>query len=114
MGEGTFVSKPNTRSGKSHSLNLPFDVPLLLIVVVILIFGLLMVYSASWDFSLLNWGDPTFIFNRQIRWILLGLVSGTVISFIDYHWFRKVLIPAGLATLGLLFAVLIVNRGRYR
>ena len=111
MVEGTFVSKPNTRSGKSHSLNLPFDVPLLLIVVVILIFGLLMLYSASWDFSLRNWGDPTFIFNRQIRWILLGLVSGTVISFIDYHWFRKVLIPAGLATLGLLFAVLIVNRG---
>ena len=111
MGEGTFVSKPNTRTGKSRPMQMPFDVPLLLVVVVILVFGLLMVYSASWDFSILYWDDPTYIFSRQVRWILLGLVSGTIISFIDYHWFKKFLVPAGLATLALLFAVLIVNRG---
>jgi cell division protein FtsW len=90
---------------------MPFDVPMLLIVVVILVFGLLMVYSASWDFSILNWDDPTYIFNRQVRWIILGLVAGTIISFIDYHWFKKFLVPAGLATLALLFAVLVVNKG---
>jgi cell division protein FtsW len=90
---------------------MPFDAPLLLIVLVILVFGLLMVYSASWDFSLLYWDDPTYIFSRQVRWILLGLVAGTVISFIDYHWFKKFLVPAGLATLALLFAVLVVNKG---
>ena len=111
MGERTFVTKPNTRSEKSRSLKLPFDVPFLLIVVVILVFGLLMVYSASWDFSILNWNDPTYIFNRQVRWILLGLVAATVISFIDYHWFKKVLVLAGLATLALLVAVLVVNEG---
>ena len=110
MGEGTFVSKSNTRTGKSRPMQMPFDVPLLLVVVVILVFGLLMVYSASWDFSILYWDDPTYIFSRQVRWILLGLVSGTIISFIDYHWFKKFLVPAGLATLALLFAVLIVNR----
>ncbi len=111
MGEGTFVSKSNKRTGKARPLQMPFDAPMLLIVVVILVFGLLMVYSASWDFSILNWDDPTYIFNRQIRWILLGLASGTVISFIDYHWFKKFLVPAGLVTLALLFAVLVVNRG---
>lgn len=111
MGNGTFVTKPNTRPGKSRSIRLPFDVPMLLIVVVILVFGLLMVYSASWDFSILYWDNPTYIFDRQVRWILLGLLAGTVISFMDYHWFKKILVPAGLATLALLVAVLIVNEG---
>lgn len=111
MGEGTFVSRSNTGTRKTRPLQMPFDVPMLLIVVVILVFGLLMVYSASWDFSILNWDDPTYIFNRQVRWIILGLIAGTVISFIDYHWFKKFLVPAGLATLALLFAVLVVNKG---
>jgi len=111
MGEGTFVSRSNTGTKKTRPLQMPFDVPMLLIVVVILVFGLLMVYSASWDFSILNWDDPTYIFNRQVRWIILGLVAGTIISFIDYHWFKKFLVPAGLATLALLFAVLVVNKG---
>ncbi|HCU56706.1 MAG TPA: stage V sporulation protein E [Anaerolineaceae bacterium] len=111
MGEGTFVSRSNTGTKKTRPLQMPFDMPMLLIVVVILVFGLLMVYSASWDFSILNWDDPTYIFNRQVRWIILGLVAGTIISFIDYHWFKKFLVPAGLATLALLFAVLVVNKG---
>lgn len=111
MGEGTFVSKRHTNAQKGGSLRLPFDVPLLLVVVVILVFGLLMVYSASWDYSIQYWDDPTYIFNRQIWWVGLGLVAGIVISFIDYHWIKKILVPVGLATLALLFAVLVVNRG---
>jgi cell division protein FtsW len=32
-----------------------------------------------------------------------------VASFVDYHLYRKILVPMGLATLALLFAVLVVN-----
>lgn len=111
MGERTYVTKPNTSMRKTQSLHLPFDVPMLLIVVVLLVFGLLMLYSASWDFSILMGEAPTYIFGRQVLWILLGLVAGTVAALIDYHWFQKILVPLGLGTLFLLLAVLIVNEG---
>ncbi len=109
MGEGTYVRKSNTKRSKSPSLRLPFDVPMLLIVIVLLVFGLLMVYSASWDFSILMGEKPTYLFGRQVLWVLLGLVVAIAASFIDYHLFQKILVPMGLGTLALLAAVLIVN-----
>jgi len=109
MGEGTFVTRSKTTARKSHSLQLPFDVPLLLIVIVLLVFGLLMVYSASWDFSILMGEAPTYIFNRQVIWVLSGIAIATIASFINYHFYQKFLIPMWFGTLLLLLAVLIVN-----
>jgi cell division protein FtsW len=110
MGEGTYVSK-KTGSGKTHTLHLPFDVPMLLTVIVLLVFGLLMVYSASWDFSLLMGRESTYIFSRQVLWVGLGIGVGIIASFIDYHFYEKLIVPIGLGTLVLLFAVIIVNTG---
>jgi cell division protein FtsW len=109
MGEGTYVSKNRTNSGKTHTIRLPFDVPMLLVVVLLLVFGLLMVYSASWDFSLLMGEESTYIFGRQLLWVLLGIGVGVLASFVNYHLYKKIIVPVGLATLGLLFAVIIVN-----
>ena len=110
MGEGTFVTKSNKNRNKSRSLQLPIDVPLLLIVVLLLVFGLLIVYSASWDFSILMGKERTYIFGRQIIWIVLGCITATIATFIDYHFYQKILVPLGLGTLALLLAVLIVNQ----
>jgi cell division protein FtsW len=97
--------------GNSRSIRLPFDVPMLLIVIVLLVFGLLMVYSASWDFSIFMGEEPTYLFGRQVLWVFLGLIVATAASFIDYHLYQKILVPLGLGTLALLFAVLVVNDG---
>jgi cell division protein FtsW len=111
MGEGTYVTKA-TKSGKSRSIKLPFDVPLLLIVIVLLVFGLLMVYSASWDFSILMGEGPTYIFGRQVLWVLIGLIFAAIASFINYHHYRKILVLMWVGTLLLLIAVLIANEQR--
>ena len=97
--------------GNSRSLRLPFDVPMMLIVIVLLVFGLLMVYSASWDFSIFMGEAPTYLFGRQVLWVFLGLIAAVVASFIDYHHYQKILVPLGLGTLALLVAVLVVNDG---
>jgi len=110
MGEGTYVSK-KTGSDKTHTIHLPFDVPMLLTVVVLLVIGLLMVYSASWDFSLLMGRESTYIFGRQVLWVGLGIGVAIIASFIDYHFYEKLIVPIGLGTLVLLFAVIIVNTG---
>ena len=108
MGEGTYVTR-SSKSGTTRSINLPFDVPLLLIVIVLLVFGLLMVYSASWDFSMLMGEGPTYMFGRQVLWVLLGLVLAVIASFVNYHNYKKILVPMWLGTLLLLLVVLINN-----
>ncbi len=112
MGEGTYVSKANTKSRKAKFIRLPFDVPMLLVVAVLLVFGLLMVYSASWDFSIFMNRESTYIFSRQILWVMLGIGVAFVAALVDYHHYQKVLIPMWFGTLALLAAVLIVNEGR--
>lgn len=111
MGEGTYVTKQNTTSKKAPSFRLGFDVPFLLIVIVLLVFGLLMVYSASWDFSIAMGQGPTYLFRRQVLWVFLGLIGATVTSLINYHFYQKFLVPMWFGTLLLLLAVLIVNEG---
>ena len=86
--------------------------PMLLIVIVLLVFGLLMVYSASWDFSILMGEGPTYIFGRQVLWVLIGLVFAVVASLVNYHLYQKILVPMWVGTLMLLLAVLIVNEQR--
>jgi cell division protein FtsW len=85
------------------------DLPLLLIMATMLTFGLIMVHSASTDFSLRFHGDPWQIFLRQILWIVLGVAAAYVASRFDYHRWRTWILPVMIGTLGLLIAVLLVG-----
>ena len=89
------------------------DVPLLLAMVAILTFGLIMVFSASWDFSLVVYGDPLRMFVRQILWLALGIALAYVCSRIDYHTWRRIILPIMLVTIGLLVIVLAVSDNRF-
>jgi cell division protein FtsW len=94
-------------------LELNLDVPLLLAVFILLVFGALMVYSASADFSLVNYGDPTFMFFRQLMNIGIALAAGLVASQIHYHFYRRYAVPMmALAAIALL-AVLVIGEVRY-
>jgi len=88
------------------------DMPLLLSVVALLVFGLIMLYSASFDFSFKEYDSATYMFNRQVKWLGIGILSALLLSLFDYHHWRKMVLPAMLATIGLLLTVLIVNEIR--
>jgi cell division protein FtsW len=88
------------------------DIPLLLTVVALVVFGLIMLYSASFDFSFNEYGSSAHMFNRQMRWLGLGIVLAFVLSLFDYHNWRKVVLLAMLVTIGLLLSVLFVNESR--
>ncbi|MCW5879105.1 MAG: cell division protein FtsW [Anaerolineales bacterium] len=94
-------------------LEMNFDVPLLLGVFALLLFGALMVYSASWDFSLVNYGDPTRMFFQQMRSLVVGLVVGTACCFIHYHFWRKYSVLLMGGTLMALVAVLVYGQVLY-
>lgn len=89
------------------------DMPLLVCVLALLSFGLVMLYSSSWDFSLNIYGDPMFMFLRQVRWLGMGLLIAGFLAFFDYHNWRKLVVPALAFTIVLLLAVLFVNEIRF-
>jgi cell division protein FtsW len=111
MGARTFV---NNRFSLLPSRNYTrgVDVPLLLTVIALIVFGLIMLYSASFDFSFNEYGSSSYMFMRQLRWLGVGLIATYVLSLFDYHRWRKLVVFAMLGTIGLLIAVLFVNEIR--
>jgi cell division protein FtsW len=89
------------------------DLPLVLIMIAVLTFGLIMVFSASWDFSLAVYDDPLRMFIRQVLWLALGLALAYVCSRIDYHSWRKMVLPVMLLTVAMLLVVLAVSDSRF-
>lgn len=111
MGARTFV---NDRFSLSPAKGLArgVDMPMLLTVVALLVFGLIMLYSASFDFSFNEYGSSSFMFLRQVKWMSLGILAAFVLSVFDYHQWRRLVVVAMLGTIGLLITVLFINEIR--
>ena len=63
MGSRTFVND-RFRFSFAKSLSRGLDVPLALTVLALSVFGLIMLYSASFDFSFNEYGSSTYMFAR--------------------------------------------------
>lgn len=118
MGNGTplGIGRDMAQHGLSNSsqtrrsLRLGIDVPLVLIVCTLSVFGLLMVYSASWDYSMtILQQTPTYMFTRQLLFMVLGIVAAVLLTFFDYHHYKKLAIFGMAGTIALLVIVLFVN-----
>jgi cell division protein FtsW len=118
MGTGTFVKERKYRLSRNNGKvatksTRGFDVPLLLVTIALLVLGLVMLYSASWDFSLGAYGDPMQMFDRQVIWMILGVFGAFVLSRIDYHHWRKLVVLAMALTIILLISVLLLSEIRF-
>ena len=111
MGTGTLVND-RMKFSSAKKLSRSVDIPLTLTVVALLVFGLIMLYSASFDFSYKQYGSSTYMFSRQVRWMMLGITVAFMLSIFDYHHWRRVVVIAMLGTMGLLAAVLFINEIR--
>jgi cell division protein FtsW len=94
---------------KSRVVQLNVDVPLLFVVITLLIFGLIMVYSASYDYSLSYYKDANRIFHRQLLFMALGIAGVLFLTYLDYHHWRRLAVPAIVVTIFLLLGVLFVS-----
>jgi len=115
MASATDVNQPTypPRAAPARLIQLGVDVPLALAIVALLVFGLLMVFSASWDFSLIVFEAPTYIFNRQLMWLGVGAVALVFLSLFNYHIWEKLAVPMMAVTLLALIAVLVFGEVRY-
>jgi cell division protein FtsW len=110
MGAGAFVGAQI--AGHSAAPKRHLDVPLVVAVIAILVFGVTMVYSASWDYSLQEYGDPMYMFARQMQWLGLGIAVAAALTLFDYHHWRRLIVPVMGITILLLTAVLFMNEIR--
>lgn len=71
---------------KFFSVSTGFDMPFLIILMLILVVGLVCMYSASYAYAFYWYdGDSYYFIKRQLAFAVLGVVAMLVISTVDYH-----------------------------
>ncbi len=65
------------------------DAPMVVIIFVMLVFGIIMMFSAGYAYAISEGKEGDYYFKRQCMMAGIGLVAMFVISFIDYHFFQK-------------------------
>ena len=89
--------------------------PLLILMIIYMIFGLLMIFSASSVAAVLRYKVPSnYFFLRQLTWIALALIPGFIVLFVNtkyYRYFSKWVMLGAVGALILLFTVGVVAGG---
>lgn len=87
-----------------------FDYSLLFLVLFLVAFGLVMVYSTSSYTAELKTGSAFYYLKRQGIFALLGIGAMLLVSKLDYHWWKKWSLLMMYAIIGLLLLVLVVGK----
>ncbi len=102
---GREVKKASTKGkGKFKLIFLEFDKPFLILIMVLLVLGTVMMFSASYAWSLADFGNGYAYVKKQIMIGGAGLIAMLVISTFDYHIFSntKIVYIVFLGSLGML------------
>jgi cell division protein FtsW len=112
MGERLTMNQPinspvNRPAIKKLSFRENFDLPLLIIVITLFAIGLMMVYSASWQFARYQGYSEYETVLRQFFIGVVGVIAMIAITFIDYHRYKNFVVLGMLLVMALLAATLI-------
>ena len=98
---GKIKAKKLKEKGKSG------DFLLTLLVMGLVVFGVIMVFSASYYSAISVSGKPYAYLIKDLMWAGLGTCAFIFCTFFDYRWYRKLAVPAMITSLVLLLLVLI-------
>jgi len=98
-------AKPNEHAGER-----PVDVVLAALVVALIGFGVVMVYSASAVQATLHYHDPQFFLKRQAAYAAVGLALFFTLGLVDYHRLYKLTYPV-LGGVGVLLLLCVAGLG---
>lgn len=93
---------------KSKKLSGNFDYTLFCLVIFLVAFGVIMIYSSSSYHAQKEFANATYFLKKQLQWTLLGLVGMIAISYVDYHKLIKytmLLYTASIIFLGLVLVI---------
>ena len=86
-----------------------FDLPFLGIVIILLRFGLVMLYSASYEKAIYKFDDSLHYIRKQVIYAILGFGVMIFASRVDYHIYRR-FIPALMALTYVLLLVVLTMK----
>ncbi|MBI2596982.1 putative lipid II flippase FtsW [Candidatus Daviesbacteria bacterium] len=87
------------------------DIPLLISILILISFGLIMVYDASVVQGLKDFNDSFYYIRQQLIWVVLGLLSMTFFTKFNYQRFKIFSLTFMLFSFLLLLAVFIPSLG---
>ena len=97
---------------RKEKANSYFDYNLLFLIIFLVCFGLVMLYSSSSyiaaNSALFNY-DGAYYLKKQLRNIAIGVVGMVALTFIDYRFWRKLSVLAYMGSLGLCVAVIFIG-----
>lgn len=88
-----------------------FDKNLFFLIIILVFFGILMVFDSSSIMAAESFGDKFYLAKLHSVWAILGVFFMLITSFIDYHFWRKISFWFFLASLISLILVLIPGIG---
>lgn len=105
--------RSGAKAGKAGGWLLPQGIDLMLLVTICgtVVFGLLMLFSASFIFAEERTGDGLYFIKKQLVYALLGFLSLLVACRLDYRRWARWSYPVLALTMALLIAVLIPGVG---
>ncbi len=71
------------------------DIGFLIIVMLLLVIGIIMMYSASYAWAINAGLESDYYFNRQLRMAIIGLVVLFITANVDYHLYRVPFVAIG-------------------
>jgi len=89
------------------------DFLIVLITMALVIFGVTMVFSASYYTAISDYGDPYYFLKREIVFAGIGTVLMLITASVDYHFYQKIywgILASSLVLLMLVFTPLGVTR----
>ncbi|VAW41399.1 Cell division protein FtsW [hydrothermal vent metagenome] len=107
----TTVNIVRKRSNRVNPvLRFRFDYWLLLTLAGLLVLGMLMVYSTTFDYGLRFQDDATYYFRRQFLALGIGFVGLVAVMQFDYHILRRFSVPLlGVTLFALIFVLFFSN-----
>ena len=91
-----------------------YDMNLIVAVLFLIVFGLVMIYSASYYTASMSDAfnhDPTFLLKSQLKYSILGILVMLVIANVDYHFWRHFAILGFFASMLLILLLLVPGLG---
>lgn len=84
------------------------DISFLVLLLIIVSVGLVMLFSASYDFAYTNYGNYYKFIVKQAGFAVVGLILMYIISRIDYHFWRKLVWLVYAAAIFMLLFLLVM------
>ena len=102
--------KRKKKKTKKTQLTIDRDNGVYVAVILLVMIGLLLVFTSSSYYALYEQGNLYFFIKKQAIWAGIGLCFMSFFARVDYHFLRKLTWPLAIGTFGLLVLVLAIGK----